>query len=60
MRRTFALGLCPDIRDEIAALQSGNTKVVLENAKLLDEIEHLKKQAWKYLQEAGKQARARS
>lgn len=54
----MAFWLCPALRDEIAALQSGNTKVVLENGRLLDEVGHLKKQAWKYLQEVGRQARA--
>jgi hypothetical protein len=30
--------ICPVLRDEIAALRSGNTKVVLENQKLMDQL----------------------
>lgn len=36
MRRWLAFLVCPDLRDEVHALQSGNTKVVLENGRLLD------------------------
>lgn len=39
MRRKIAFLICPELRAEIAALQDGNTKVILENARLLDEIE---------------------
>lgn len=38
LRRRIAFRICPDLRDEIAALQSGNTKVVLENERLLDRL----------------------
>lgn len=38
LRRWLAFIICPDLRDEVAALQSGNIKVVLENARLLDEL----------------------
>jgi hypothetical protein len=34
MRRRLALWICPDLRDEIAALQSGNVKCVLEREHL--------------------------
>lgn len=40
MRRKLALWICPDLRDEIAALQSGNTKCVLE-LDAVREIIHL-------------------
>jgi hypothetical protein len=36
MRRWLAFLVCPVLRDEVAALQSGNTKVALENGRLLD------------------------
>lgn len=37
MRERIAFFICPTLKDEIAALRSGNTKVVLENARLMDE-----------------------
>lgn len=36
MRQRIAFWICPDLKAEIDALRSGNTKVVLENARLLD------------------------
>lgn len=56
MKRRLALFICPDLRADIEALQSGNTKCVLENRELLDEIDRLRAQAFKYLQEVGRQA----
>ena len=38
LRRYLAFLICPSLRDEIHVLQSGNTKVVLENGLLLDRI----------------------
>lgn len=38
VRRKIAFWICPVLKSEVAALQSGNTKVVLENGRLLDEI----------------------
>lgn len=37
-RRRLAYWICPTLKDEIDALRSGNTKVLLENAKLLDRL----------------------
>jgi len=34
--RRVAFLVCPDLREEVAALQDGNTKCVLENSRLLD------------------------
>lgn len=38
MRWRLAFIICPDLRNEIVALRSGNTKLVLENQRLLDEL----------------------
>lgn len=38
MRRKLALWICPDLREEIAALQSGNTQCVHELDKLRELI----------------------
>lgn len=57
MRQRIALWICPALGAELAALRSGNTKTTLENGRLLDEIERLRKQSWRYLQEVGNQAR---
>lgn len=44
MKMTVAIAfwICPSLRDEVNALRSGNTKVVLENQRLMDEVAHLK------------------
>jgi hypothetical protein len=36
VRQRIAFWVCPDLKAEIDALRSGNTKIVLENARLLD------------------------
>lgn len=38
MRRRLAFWIYPDLREEVAALQSGNTNAVLENGRLLDRL----------------------
>lgn len=38
-RERVALWVCPVLRDELAALRSGNTKLVLEREALLDMYE---------------------
>lgn len=38
LRERVVYLVCPWLRDEIEALRSGNTKVVLENQRLLDEL----------------------
>lgn len=37
LRERLAYWVCPNLKDEIAALRDGNTRVVLENQRLLDE-----------------------
>ncbi len=56
MRRKLAFYICPSLRDEVHALQSGNTKVVLENGRLLDRLQErpsanalLARLAWYYV-----------
>lgn len=56
MRKWLAFLICPELKDELEALRSGNTKVVLGNGRLMDEIARVQAQAWKYLQEVGIQA----
>ena len=36
LRERIAYLVCPALKDEISALRGGNTKVVLENQRLLD------------------------
>lgn len=38
LRRIIAYFVCPALRDELAALRDGNTRVVLENGRLLDKL----------------------
>lgn len=38
MRREIALWICPALQDELDALRSGNTKAVLQNQCLMDEL----------------------
>jgi len=38
LRERLAYLICPWLKAEIDALRSGNTKVVLENQKLLDRV----------------------
>jgi hypothetical protein len=42
LRERIAYFICPALRAEVESLRDGNTKVVLENQKLFDEIEALK------------------
>ena len=42
MIRKLALWICPALKAELSALRSGNTRVVLENSKLLDTIDALR------------------
>lgn len=35
-RLWLALKICPYLLDELSALRSGNTKLILENARLMD------------------------
>lgn len=41
MRRLLAFWICPVLRDEITALQSGNVKCVLERDHLRDVIQQM-------------------
>lgn len=41
MRLRIALWICPELKDELAALRAGNTKCVLENGRLHDQIERV-------------------
>jgi hypothetical protein len=43
VRSKIALWICPAIKSELDALRSGNTKIVLENGKLLDELERYRR-----------------
>lgn len=43
LRRKIAYWFCPSLKAEIEALGDGNTRVVLENGRLLDEIAALKR-----------------
>jgi hypothetical protein len=38
LKKRAAFFICPVLKDEIEALRDGNTKVVLENRKLLDRL----------------------
>lgn len=38
-RLWLALRICPYLLDELGALRTGNTKVVLENERLMDELD---------------------
>jgi hypothetical protein len=49
IRERIALLIAPSLCAELDALRSGNTKVVLENAMLLDEIEALKHDIERYI-----------
>lgn len=58
IRRRLAFWICPDLRAEVRALQEGNTKVVLENERLLDQIEGMKARYSGEIPPAEKRARA--
>lgn len=38
IRERIAYFVCPVLKEEVAALRSGNTRVVLENQRLLDRL----------------------
>jgi len=44
IRHRIAFLICPALRDELEALRSGNTKQVLANGRLLDDLQEMRRQ----------------